>query len=46
MVTVERRCIECNHIRKMEHNGLRCYDCAMKRRTDMDSFLGIGGMVC
>ena len=36
MVIIERRCIECDHIRKMEHNAYRCYDCAMKRRKEMD----------
>ena len=36
MVIIERRCIDCDHIRKMEHNAYRCYDCAMKRRKEMD----------
>jgi len=36
MVTVERRCIDCDHIRPMNHNSYRCYDCAMKRRNEMD----------
>jgi len=35
-MVVERRCIGCDHIRKMEHNAYRCYDCAMKRRVEMD----------
>jgi len=36
MVIVERRCIVYDHIREMNHNSHRCYECAMKRRTEMD----------
>jgi hypothetical protein len=36
MVIIERRCIDCDHIRPMNHNSYRCYDCAMKRRKQMD----------
>ena len=36
MVIIERRCIECDCIRLMNHNSFRCYDCAMKRRKEMD----------
>lgn len=36
MVIIERHCIDCDHIRLMNHNSYRCYDCAMKRRKKMD----------
>jgi len=36
MVVVEKRCIDCYRIRKINHNASRCYDCAMKRRKYMD----------
>jgi hypothetical protein len=36
MVIVEKRCIDCDRIRLINHNAYRCYDCAMKRRKNMD----------
>ena len=33
---IERCCIDCCCAKPMYHNAHRCYDCAMKRRKEMD----------
>jgi len=36
MTIVEKRCIDCDRKRMMNHNAFRCYECAMKRRKHID----------
>ena len=36
MVIVERECVDCEKLRKMYHNAIRCYECAKKRRLEID----------
>ena len=36
MTIVEKRCIDYDHKRMMNHNAFRCYECTMKRRKEVD----------